>query len=446
VGVSAGGFVKKCASCSKDLPEAALHCVFCGAKQSVAPAATAKTAFGYSANEVLDQLRGPGSPAQKAPTTLPYGAPTQPARHDAPTLPGTQQPSYPQPPPPYGPPTVQGGPATAPALPAAAPHAQPQGAAPLPIQNTYQPPPYQPPPTGTGPMSGGMGINAPRPHTPLPIAPLPSAPYLTHGMRAGAPVEPWKGSLRVMMFIWGAVLLAAFATPLSTAPMTFHWDMLSAPDVPTAGKLTSLLIAGVGLLSIVMAAVPMVSLPRGILAAILGLVGLFVPVFLNGMPGLGELFLLLPPLVLVPGLLIRNEYTDSMLARILITLGVACALLPWLIPRNGEIPLVLLFKALIDAPGRFKILALIDLGFVVVVLMSLLAWMPGPATAAAKVFAWLILAWPAMATLFTLAVSEDLVEVAKNQPFVALMKWAPDMAYSVFIGYGIATVIGKQLE
>ena len=51
--------MKKCASCSKDLPEAALHCVFCGAKQAAVPAVQpglVKTAFGYSANEVMQQL------------------------------------------------------------------------------------------------------------------------------------------------------------------------------------------------------------------------------------------------------------------------------------------------------------------------------------------------------------------------------------------------------
>ncbi|HEY0251147.1 MAG TPA: hypothetical protein VGC41_06450, partial [Kofleriaceae bacterium] len=51
--------MKKCASCTKDLPEAALHCVFCGVKQPPAPAVQpglAKTAFGYS-NEQLQQLK-----------------------------------------------------------------------------------------------------------------------------------------------------------------------------------------------------------------------------------------------------------------------------------------------------------------------------------------------------------------------------------------------------
>ena len=61
--------MKKCASCTKDLPEAALHCVFCGAKQPPAPAVQpglAKTAFGYS-NEMMEQLKSqaPGPKASR---------------------------------------------------------------------------------------------------------------------------------------------------------------------------------------------------------------------------------------------------------------------------------------------------------------------------------------------------------------------------------------------
>ena len=55
--------MKKCASCTKDLPDAALHCVFCGAKQPPAvQQGMAKTAFGYSANDVADQVRQQGGP------------------------------------------------------------------------------------------------------------------------------------------------------------------------------------------------------------------------------------------------------------------------------------------------------------------------------------------------------------------------------------------------
>jgi len=50
--------VKNCPSCSKELPDAALHCVFCGAKQGPAPLpqSNARTVMGHSGPE-LEQLR-----------------------------------------------------------------------------------------------------------------------------------------------------------------------------------------------------------------------------------------------------------------------------------------------------------------------------------------------------------------------------------------------------
>src|SRR5258706_9266722 len=106
-GTCDGGFVKKCASCTKDLPEAALHCVFCGAKQPPAPAVQpglAKTAFGYS-NEMMEQLKQSGGQAPtpyqqrpQPPSSPPYSPPQQ----------GYGQPQgYPPPPPPqnYHPPS-----------------------------------------------------------------------------------------------------------------------------------------------------------------------------------------------------------------------------------------------------------------------------------------------------------------------------------------------------
>ena len=51
--------MKKCASCSKDLPDSAQHCVFCGAKQQApAPApGQAKTVMGYQASDVIKQMQ-----------------------------------------------------------------------------------------------------------------------------------------------------------------------------------------------------------------------------------------------------------------------------------------------------------------------------------------------------------------------------------------------------
>ncbi|HSN29403.1 MAG TPA: hypothetical protein VLT45_24100, partial [Kofleriaceae bacterium] len=89
--------MKKCASCAKDLPEAALHCVFCGAKQPPAPAVqpgVAKTAFGYSADQVLNEINRQRTASSQPPINqqqmqqLPMQQPPMPA----------PQPPMPQPP------------------------------------------------------------------------------------------------------------------------------------------------------------------------------------------------------------------------------------------------------------------------------------------------------------------------------------------------------------
>src|SRR5947207_10707473 len=71
------GDLKKCASCTKDLPDAALHCVFCGAKQPPAPAvagSVAKTVMGHSSNEVIEALKAQAA-RNPAPAAAPYTPP-----------------------------------------------------------------------------------------------------------------------------------------------------------------------------------------------------------------------------------------------------------------------------------------------------------------------------------------------------------------------------------
>ncbi|MDQ3368266.1 MAG: hypothetical protein M3680_22810, partial [Myxococcota bacterium] len=85
--------MKKCASCTKDLPDAALHCVFCGAKQAPAPAVAggmAKTVMGaYSASDMMEHLKQqqqgaappghlPPAPRATHPSQPPFQHPGQP--------------------------------------------------------------------------------------------------------------------------------------------------------------------------------------------------------------------------------------------------------------------------------------------------------------------------------------------------------------------------------
>ncbi|MDQ3369531.1 MAG: hypothetical protein M3680_29230, partial [Myxococcota bacterium] len=324
-------------------------------------------------------------------------------------------------------------------------------------------------PVGNSPShASSVPLSAPVPAPIVPAAAIRSAspPYLASqtAARAGRPLEPWKDALRVLMFIWGGVLLAAFATPLALDPLTFNWDLIANAEGPA--KLPPLIMAAVGLLSIVIAGIPMSPVPRALIAALLGLAGIFVPLLIGGtVPPWQVLVPLAGTLLLIPNLLVRHEYRDATLPRILITVGVIAALLPYVIPQHGTLALVELFKLAIDAPGAFKVVIILQIALIAIIVLSLLAWMPSPSSAGAKVFAWLLILWPAITHVAILILGGDPVAAVERSPFMALVMWVPGaggmggapesmammgmsvgVAYAVLVGYGLATVIGKKLE
>ena len=415
-----------------------MHCVFCGAKQAPAPAVQpglAKTAFGYSP-EMMEQLKQSGGQAPR-------------------TSGGSQPPPYQQPPQAYQPPPAQGyaqG-GLAPATHANAATVFVPGGGPPPAMLPTQQQPQPMPPVGafaqTAPANppvqpmGGMGVHSPNQMTPqaLPQAPQP---YGQAQSRAGRPIEPWKDTLPFLMLVWGVVMLAAFATPVSTNPLAFNWDAIIHGE--GTAKIPMLIIAAVGLLGVIIGMIPMAPLPKGVLAAMLGLAGIVVPIVIVLVPPWQVFVPLVGLVTLVPGLLLRDEYVESLFARVLVTIGVICTLAPLLIPTNNEIPLVSIFKGLIDAPGQAKVAYILEIGLVVIVVMSLLAWMPGPATGGAKVFAWLIILYSLIQHVVTVLLAGHLADVVKGAPFTAVAAWVPETVCLIFVGYGLATVFGKQLE
>ncbi len=439
--------MKKCASCSKDLPDAALHCVFCGAKQPPAPAVQgglAKTAFGYS-NEMMEQLKGsqPGVPP------LRQQAPAQP-----PTL--VARPHSPSQQPPSG-----LAPGAAPnAAPSAAPGAAPNAAT---MFVTGGPPvnqaafmqtavaapepqyrPAQPLPNLQPPGMGGMGVLGP-PGTFTQAIPPPYQGGQRPGQaqQTGRPVEPWKHALPLLMIIWGAATLLAWAAPTHISPIHFAWEGLM--DAPGTLKILALLPPAIGLLGVVLGLIPMTILPRGILATLIGASGFVVPVAM-----IGELpdWHLLAPIVgvamIVPGLVVRSRYVDSLFARLLVTFGVIAVLVPFVIPDHGEIPLIMLFKSLID--GHMHGEQILTVAMVVFVLLHFIVWLPGPSTAGSALFAWVWMLAPLI--IFGSSISEHLdqvAEIAKTSPSM-LVGWVPASTFIIFAGYGLASVFGKQLE
>jgi hypothetical protein len=390
------------------------------------PAASAATMFvqGPSPASLQQTIPAPSAMGPPPPQQQPY---SQPPPYQQ------QPPPYQQQPPPY---QQQQHP----------PYQQQQ---PPPYQQhppyQQQPPPYQQQPYQQ-PMGGG--------YNPVPVGQPMNPPYLASqtAARVGAPVEPYKDGIKLVLIAFGVALLAVFAAPMALEPeLGFRWDLLSSDKLDALAKFDHVYFAAAGLLALVFGAVPLATVPRGALAAVLGLVpfALLLVNHVRGpkvdwqfLVGLGAAF------TLVPGLLLRNEYRSQMLPRILTTIGVACLLVAvYVVPKNGgDLPLVAMFKAIGDAPGKGKVMAILALMPFVLAVLSLLVWLPPPTTAGAKLIAWLFIVVGIILAYADLALGEKIGDQIKggfNAKLVA--PWA-GAAWAAFLGYGLATIFGKSLE
>ena len=439
--------MKKCPSCTKDLPDAALHCVFCGAKQPPAPAVQpplAKTAFGYEANAaalghaatMIDTApRAPARPSQPPPIAAPPAPAPMRAAEMVPVSPADAKTMFvaaPAPPP-----------SPAADLATLVPNAP---YAPRPIAPPPQPAPYQPPPV----IAPAIGTHA----APMPIPAAQPPPYQTSQtglVRGYRPTEPWAASLRIQMLVWGLLVLGFLMLPTSTRPTTeFAWQHLLDGTGPE--RLGILAVALIGLFSLICAALPMPPAVRGAVAGVLGLAGAALP-FVYMLPETRTLVAQAGLVLLIPGLVMRASYRDAVLPRLLITFGVIAVLVPFVLPQDGTIPLVSIFKVLIEGQGWSRVIAGQQLALVLILVMCLLAWLPAPITGGATLWAWLLIFWP----LFSWAIANlatggtDAFVMLQDHPDLVLA-WTLGVgtsigsAYLVLIGYGWASMIGKQLE
>lgn len=302
-----------------------------------------------------------------------------------------------------------------------------------------------------------MPSHAPAPAARVPGSPItPATPYLQQRIgqeRSGRPIEPWKDSLRVMMFLWGGILLLAFVTPIAIEPdLAFHWNTII--DAEGTAKLLPLLIAATGLLSILLAMIPMSPPPRGLIAGLLGLAAFITPQLLALFAGEGDFGLLqiltlvsiVGVVLLLPGLLIRNEYRESIAGRIMATLGALCIIALYVIPIGDTLGIVAVFDTIIDGEGTAKIGGILKLLPIVIAVLSLLVWLPAPSTGLAKIWAWAFILLVVVELLTELIIKGNIGTAVKGSPYGALMSWAPESAYYVLIAYGFATIIGKKLE
>jgi hypothetical protein len=320
-----------------------------------------------------------------------------------------------------------------------------------------------PPPMGGPPGGGPPGYN-PQPmggYNPQPVGGYPqqggyqqpmNPPYLASrtAARVGAPVEPYKDGIKIVLIAFGLALLIAGAMPFAIEPdVKFRWDMLEGRD--GIGKFQLIYVSAAAILALVFGLVPLATVPRGAMTAVLGLVPITLA-FVVTMKDAKEfrwqeITTFVAVLTIVPGLMLRQEYRSQILPRIITTIGALCVIAALLVPEGGgDPPLVGMFEKIGDAPGKAKvgaILALVPFGLAVA---SLLVWIPPPSSAGAKVIAWLWILSFVIIAYVGLVVDGNIGDKLKGAPNQVLMTPWVLAAWFAFIGYGLATIFGKNLE
>ncbi len=343
------------------------------------------------------------------------------------------------------------------------------GFGPPPQQHGYGPPPdggFGPPQHGYGPPppagSGFSPVHGPGPHMPPPqhgygpppgggfhhrpetelVSPLRPPYNMPAPRRASVSGEPWSEPLKTLMLVFGVLLIACFVAPWSVLPgqTTFSWSLLAA-ELPVSIKIMPLLFIVTGVLSVVLGAVPLATMARGFAAVGIGLApilyGSVAPAF-----DWRELIGLVGAVTLISGLLVRSHYTGEMIGRLLATIGAVCVLLQVLIPVGEAVPLVEMFKAVGNGQGA----AFLSLVPVVLAILAFLVWLPPPGHAGAHILAWVMIVWPLVAALGFWLLGENIGDTLKVNLSSILYAPLAQMAWTALTGYGVATVVGKQLD
>ncbi len=338
------------------------------------------------------------------------------------------QPSFQQPPPAFG----------------------PSGSAPNPgyipgQHQNYGPGNYAPP---SHPPGHQFGFDA-RPETEL-VKPLRAPQYLASDSlaRAATPTDPWGETTKTLLLVYGVLLIACFVAPWAVGVETvFSWTLLKAPSF--AAKLLPLLIMGTGVGAIALGTIPMAGSVRGIAAAILG--GLPI-IALTVVPNFKWQALLggMGAALIVVGLLLRSQYTTSMLGRLVASIGVVIILALYLIPAAGNVPIIGLFKALGQQPVQHHIILGQGLGGglvpLVLTLLALLVWLPGPGNAGTGVLAWVIILYGVVAPIALLLLGGNIGPTLKAALAPIIYRPVAASGWLAFAGYGGSMILGKSLE
>ncbi len=273
--------------------------------------------------------------------------------------------------------------------------------------------------------------------------------------RALAPVEPWAASLRLLMIVFGTLLVATFVAPWTTGEphTTFSWQVLSRAPT-TSQKLLPIAIVVAGLLALVLGILPASTRARGAGALAAGgiLFALFGFAFMHNNSGpLGwRGYAIIATMLTGPaGLLLRAKYPASPAARVLGTIAGLATLAVFLIPIDGQVPIKAL-KLLTDQGGTARVIGYSGYLVLAAGAACLMVWMPPSATPLATLLAWanILLVPILIATVLIVASSGEHIDfkLIARAPVATIYPMIWFAAASALYGYGMATLIGKTHE
>jgi hypothetical protein len=257
------------------------------------------------------------------------------------------------------------------------------------------------------------------------------------------------------MLVFGVLLIACFVAPWAVGgdKTTFSWSVFSGEGVPWSAKLLPILLAATGVISVGLGALSLSGTSRSFSATAIGLAPILY--FIVG-PGfvwqtaVGAV----GAVMLISGLILRSRYPDAKMAKIVATVGVLALVALYLIPSNGAMPIKGVFDMLSAMPGKAKIIPIIGGGIggttgllpLLLTVMGLLVWLKGPGKAGTHTLAWTMLFWVLLASIVSLLVGGAVIDTLKGGLSIYLYKPLASVAWMSLACFGIAGVLGSQLN
>lgn len=311
-------------------------------------------------------------------------------------------------------------------------------------------PPAGVPPTAPAPAAPSTEIPptalapaAPSPDIPSTVKPgsVEAAKVKARAAQSEEQAEPGRGIIRILMIIGGLLMIGIFAAPWGSTNdgLIFSWDLLKAAE--GLAFISQIYLAAGGVVLVAGGVIPLpFYLLRAVIAVLLGLVPLVL--YVVGASQWQSIVLMVVLVMMPAALLHRKRFAGSMLARILVALGVVMVLATMLIPVGGSLPLMAIFSGLGDLSGAALVVRLFPLALLLFSLLSLLVFLGRGSTGLALVWAILLLCYLPLQILLPTVIklfSGGSVMILLPQFYSGLSM----LIYLLLASYGVSQVLAR---